>query len=53
MGMVYTPEGYMTRGKLSRSKFEKTCLAEYAEVFKTVCLDAGFYQFPSAKMLDG
>ena len=51
--MLYTPERYMTRGKLSRAKFEKTCLAEYAEVFKTVCLDAGFYQFPSAKMLDG
>jgi uncharacterized protein YecE (DUF72 family) len=43
----------MTRGKLSRAKFEKTCLAEYAEVFKTVCLDGGYYQFPTAKMLDG
>src|SRR5579863_3010946 len=53
LGMLYTPERYMTRGKLSRAKFEKTCLAEYAEVFWTVCLDAGFYQFPSAKMLDG
>ena len=53
LGLIYTPERYMTRGKLSRAKFEKTCLSEYAEVFKTVCLDAGFYQFPSAKMLDG
>src|ERR1700722_12652090 len=42
----------MTRGKVSRAKFEKTCLAEFAEVFKTVCLDGGFYQFPTAKMLD-
>jgi hypothetical protein len=25
----------MTRGKVSRTEFEKTCLAEYAEVFKT------------------
>jgi uncharacterized protein YecE (DUF72 family) len=53
LGLIYRPERYMTRGKLSRSKFEKTCLTEYAEVFKTVCLDAGFYQFPGAKMLDG
>ena len=53
LGLIYTPERYLTRGKLSRAKFEKTCLAEYAEVFKTVCLDAGFYQFPNAKMLDG
>jgi uncharacterized protein YecE (DUF72 family) len=52
-GLLYTPEKYMTRGKISRAKFEKTCLAEYAEVFKTVCLDAGFYQFPTRKMLDG
>ena len=43
----------MTRGKLSRTKFESSCLAEYAETFKTVCADAGYYQFPSAKMLDG
>ena len=34
----------MTRGKLSRAKFETTCLAEYAETFKTVCADAGYYQ---------
>ena len=30
LGLIYTPERYMTRGKLSRAKFEKTCLAEYA-----------------------
>ena len=53
LGLLYTPERYMTRGKLSRAKFEKTCLAEYAEVFRTVCLDAGYYQFPTAMMLEG
>jgi len=53
LGQIYSPRRYETRGKFSRAKFEKTCLVEYAEVFKTVCLDAGFYQFPTAKMLDG
>jgi len=53
LGLIYIPERYMTRGKFSRAKFESTCLAEYAETFKTVCADAGYYQFPSAKMLDG
>ena len=53
LGLLYTSDRYLTRGKLSWAKFEKTCLSEYAEMFKTVCLDAGFYQFPSAKMLDG
>jgi len=52
LGMLYTPERYLTGRRISRAKFEKTCLAEYAEVFKTVCLDAGFYQFPGAPMLD-
>jgi uncharacterized protein YecE (DUF72 family) len=53
LDLIYTPARYMTRGKLSRTKFEKNCLTEFAEVFKTVCLDAGFYQFPSVRMLDG
>jgi uncharacterized protein YecE (DUF72 family) len=53
LGLLYTPERYMTRGRVSRAKFEKTCLAEFAEVFRTVCLDGGFYQFPTARMLDG
>jgi Protein of unknown function DUF72 len=33
--------------------FEQNCLREYAEVFKTVCVDAAFYSFPSRKFLDG
>lgn len=53
LGLIYTDERYRTRGKFSRAKFEKTWLAEYGKVFKTVCLDAGFYQFPSPKMIDG
>jgi uncharacterized protein YecE (DUF72 family) len=53
LGLLYDAERYTTRGKFSRAKFERTCLAEYAQTFKTVCLDAGFYQFPTAKMLHG
>jgi uncharacterized protein YecE (DUF72 family) len=53
LGLIYNPDRYRTHTKFSRAKFERTCLAEYAKVFKTVCLDAGFYQFPNAKMLDG
>jgi uncharacterized protein YecE (DUF72 family) len=52
-GLLYTPELYRTRGRFSRAKFEKTSLYEYAKVFKTVCLDGGFYQFPTAKMMEG
>lgn len=47
MGRLYSPERYLTRGKISRAKFERECLREHAEVFHTVCVDAGYYRFPS------
>ncbi|MHC5537904.1 DUF72 domain-containing protein [Singulisphaera rosea] len=47
LGSIYSPDRYETRGKFSKKKFEETCLAEYAEVFPTVCGDFAFYQFPS------
>jgi uncharacterized protein YecE (DUF72 family) len=58
LGLLYSPERYMRYfkegpPKILKGRFEKTCLAEYAQTFKTVCLDAGFYQFPSAQMLEG
>ena len=58
LGMIYSPDRYMryfkeAPPKLLKGRFQKACLAEYAETFKTVCLDAGFYQFPSPQMLDG
>jgi uncharacterized protein YecE (DUF72 family) len=31
----------------------KNCLAEYAEVFKTVCVDAAYYKFPDRRYLEG
>ena len=52
LDLIYTKERYLTRGKFSSAKFEKTCLAEYSQTLKTVCLDAGFYQFPTAKWMD-
>lgn len=53
LGLIYNEDRYRTRGKLSKAKFQKTCLYEYAKIFKTVCLDGGFYQFPSEKMIEG
>ncbi len=53
LDLIYTRQRYETRGKFSQAKFERTCLAEYAEVFKTVCFDGGYYQFPAEKALDG
>jgi uncharacterized protein YecE (DUF72 family) len=52
LGSIYTADRYLTRGKLSRKKFEDTCLREYAETFPTVGGDFSFYQFPKAEFWD-
>src|SRR6202012_5297389 len=44
---------YVYRGKFAISRFERNCLSEYAEVFKTVCVDAAYYTFPSLTYLEG
>ncbi len=53
MGMLYDESRYLWRGKVAKSRFEKICLSEYAEVFKTVCVDAAYYTFPSETYLTG
>jgi uncharacterized protein YecE (DUF72 family) len=53
LGMLYDESRYVYRGKFAKSRFEKNCLAEYAEVFKTVCVDAAYYTFPSVNYLEG
>lgn len=52
-GMLYDASRYVYRGKIAESRFEKQCLTEYAEVFKTVCVDAAYYRFPDRRYLDG
>lgn len=51
LGQIYDEQRYLTRGKLSHKRFEAECLEEYAEIFPTVCVDAGYYRFPSEKYL--
>src|SRR5215217_2476495 len=51
-GQLYDESRYVFRGRLSETRFERLCLAEYAEVFQTVCVDAAYYKFPDAKSLD-
>jgi uncharacterized protein YecE (DUF72 family) len=50
---LYDPARYEWRGRFAEARFERNCLAEYAEVFKTVCVDAAYYSFPSEKYLEG
>jgi hypothetical protein len=52
-GMLYDEARYVYRGKFAESRFERNCLSEYSEVFKTVCVDAAYYTFPSSQYLQG
>lgn len=52
-GTVYDRARYEYRGKFALTRFNRECLAEYAEVFKTVCVDAAYYSFPSQQYLEG
>jgi uncharacterized protein YecE (DUF72 family) len=52
-GMLYDESRYVYRGKFAESRFERNCLSEYAEVFKTVCVDAAYYKFPDEASLLG
>src|SRR5439155_1585650 len=45
-GLLYDDARYVWHGRFSESRFERLCLAEYAEVFKTVSVDAAYYRFP-------
>ncbi|MHB8522690.1 MAG: DUF72 domain-containing protein [Limisphaerales bacterium] len=52
-GMLYDESRYLWRGKFAESRFKNSCLAEYAGVFKTVCVDAAYYKFPDRRYLEG
>ena len=51
IGQLYQPERYKFRGKFSKSRFQDSCLKEYADIFRTVCVDASYYRFPSERYL--
>jgi len=51
LDQLYTPARYEYRGKVATKRFERDCLSEYAEVFKTVCVDAAYYTFPRREYL--
>jgi uncharacterized protein YecE (DUF72 family) len=53
LGQLYDSGRYEWRGKFAESRFKKNSLSEYAEVFKTVCVDAAYYTFPRREYLQG
>lgn len=53
LGTLYDESKYLWREKFAQSRFEKNCLAEYSEVFSSVCVDAAYYTFPKEDYLKG
>lgn len=51
LGDVYTRDRYIYRGRFSKARFERLCLSEYAQTFRTVCVDAAYYTFPNERSL--
>jgi uncharacterized protein YecE (DUF72 family) len=51
LDQLYSRDRYVYRGKFAKTRFERNCLVEYGEVFKTVCIDAAYYTFPRADYL--
>lgn len=52
-GQLYDEQRYLYRGKFAETRFQRDCLEEYAQVFRSVCVDAGYYQFPSPEYAAG
>src|SRR5947207_12950763 len=49
-GLLYDDARYVWHGRFSESRFARLCLAEYAEVFKTVSVDAAYDRFPHEQL---
>ena len=52
-GLLYEEDRYVWRGRFAETRFNRQCLTEYAEVFKTVCVDGAYYKFPDRRYLQG
>lgn len=53
LGQIYKAAHYEYRGKFAMTRFERDCLREYADTFKTVCFDGAYYTFLKVETLRG
>ncbi len=52
-GLLYDEEQYLHNRRFSKARFERECLAEYAAIFPTVCVDATWYRYPKPSYIGG
>lgn len=44
-GTIYEQDRYVWRGRFSQTRFERNCLAEFAQTFPAVSVDGTYYKF--------
>ena len=52
-GLLYDEERYLWGTHFSKKRFSEHCLEEYAEVFRSVCVDSTYYALPRESFLEG
>tara|TARA_R110002096_G_scaffold4501_25_gene21208 strand:- start:7750 stop:8712 length:963 start_codon:yes stop_codon:yes gene_type:complete len=52
-GLLYDEENYLHNRRFSKARFERECLREYAQTFRSVCVDATYYRYPKESYLHG
>lgn len=52
-GMLYDEDRYLWGTHFSKKRFSDHCLEEYAETFRSVCVDATYYALPKKKFIAG
>ena len=45
-GVLYDEDDYLWGTHFSKARFKRDCLKRYAEVFRSVCVDATYYHLP-------
>lgn len=53
LDLIYERDRYVWRGRFSEKRFEQNCLAEFAQTFSTVSVDATYYKFYERAALEG
>lgn len=52
-GLLYDEDRYLWGTHFSKKRFSEHCLEEYAEVFRSVCVDSTYYALPKNDFLQG
>ena len=52
-GILYDEDHYLWGTHFSKKRFSDHCLEEYAQTFRSVCVDATYYALPRKRFLEG